>query len=180
MQIINVHLDQVADRIRYFEGRFLRSTKEFFSIDIFNPNQKTSELSSTEINGRFLFTQLLLDILLRMKPKLNDKDEFITRCSELFKNNPSELKKLEDFHLEYKAKEALQWYTKDSFLYRLVNKALRTQNMDLLFLYRFFIQDLQSQLAELQIKSCVCVYRGQLISKEEWECLLKATVNIFR
>jgi tetratricopeptide (TPR) repeat protein len=174
MQIINVHLDQVANRIRYFEGRFLRSTKEFFSIDIFNPKQ-TSELSSTEINGRFLFTQLLLDILLRMERKLNDKDKFIARCSELFKNDPPELKKLERFHRDYKAEEALQWYTDDSFLYRFVNKALRTQNMDLLFLYRFFIQDLQSQLAKLQIKSCVCVYRGQLISKEEWERLFRAT-----
>jgi hypothetical protein len=173
MQVKHIHLYQLANRIRFFKARFLRSSKEFFSIDIFKANQ-TSEISSTKINGRFLFTQLLLDILLRMDRKLNDKDEFIVQCTEFFANNLTELEKLKDFHLKYRQEEVFEWYTKDSFIYRLLNKALRTQNIDLLFLYRFFLQDMQSQLALHQEQSTICVYRGQVLSKKEWDELSNA------
>ncbi|CAM4918248.1 unnamed protein product [Rotaria socialis] len=173
VKVKHTNLDQVANRIRLFEARFLRNTKEFFSINIFEGN-KTSELSSNEINGRFLFTQLLLDILLRMDQKLNDKDELIARCTELFATNAKELEKVTKFHLEYNAEKVFEWYTKDAFVYRQLNKALRTQNVDLLFLYRFILQDMKNQLMLHQEQLPVHVYRGQRLSREEWKQLSKA------
>lgn len=154
-------------------ARFVRSTKEFFCVDIFQGNQSV-EISSTEINGRFLFTQLFLDILLRLEQKVTDKDELIVKCTELFANNPSELQKLQEFHMKYEPEHVFEWYTKDMFIYRQVNKALRTQNIDLLFLYRFFLQDLQNQLTIKQEQSSIRVYRGQLLSKQELKNLSQA------
>ncbi|CAF1656136.1 unnamed protein product, partial [Didymodactylos carnosus] len=73
--------------------------------------------------------------------------------------------------------------TRDSFLYRLLNKALRTDNIDIIFKYRFFISDLHQQLYELHenyvklLKSYEIdefrVYRGQQIPVEQFEQLQK-------
>ncbi|UJR12530.1 hypothetical protein I4U23_016705 [Adineta vaga] len=173
VKVKHIDLDEIANRIRWFEARFLRNTKEFFSINIFKAGQ-VLEFSTVEINGRFLFTQLLLDILLRMEPKLNDKDELITLCTELFANNTEELKKVKKFHLEYKSEKVFEWYTRDTFVYRLLNKAFRTQNIDLLFQFRFILQDMENQLATHQEQSLVHVYRGQQLSKNEWIQLFAA------
>lgn len=163
-------LDELADRISTFEARLFRYSKEFFPADTFTTNQMM-ERSSTDIRGRFLFTQLLLDILLRMERKANDKDEFITYCSKLFTNEPSNMTKLEKFHLDYEEDKIFEWYSRDSFIYRLLNKALRTVNIDQLFLCRFLLQDLASQLSVHQESSSVYVYRGQRLSRKELEDL---------
>ena len=76
--------------------------------------------------------------------------------------------------------DALWWYTRQSFLYRLLNKALRVQNIDLLFLFRFFIRDLEQQLLNNQYtSSCsIRVYRGQIVSQGEIE-LFKNSIGQF-
>ena len=38
--------------------------------------------------------------------------------------------------------KSLLWYTKDSFVYRKLNEALRLQNIDILFLFRFFFHSI--------------------------------------
>jgi hypothetical protein len=45
-----------------------------------------------------------------------------------------------EFEKNYKSAEALKFYTNDSFLYRLFNQAFRTENIDLLFIFRFFLR----------------------------------------
>ena len=142
-------------------------------MDIFQANQ-ILEMSTTKINGRFLLAQVLIDTLLKMERKLTDKDEFIVQCGQLFGNNTKEWKKLQEFHLSYSPEKVFEWYTKDSFIHKPLNKILRIQNSDLLYLYRFLLQDLESQLTRHQEQSQVRVYRGQFLSKKEWDELSKA------
>ncbi|UJR34504.1 hypothetical protein I4U23_021912 [Adineta vaga] len=62
------------------------------------------------------------------------------------------------------------WYTRECFLYRLLNKALRTENIDIIFKYRFFIKDLHEKLCELHANASsdiFVVYRGQAMSIAE-------------
>ncbi|UJR07333.1 hypothetical protein I4U23_011620 [Adineta vaga] len=66
---------------------------------------------------------------------------------------------------------SLWWYTRDSFVYRMLNKALRVQHTDMLFLFRFFIRDLAQQLKENQWLLPGSVYRGQSLSKLELQKL---------
>ncbi|CAF1434025.1 unnamed protein product [Rotaria magnacalcarata] len=173
-KVKHVTVEQVADRIHYCEDRFLRSNKDFFSIDIFNPSS-TLQMSSTRIDGRFLFTQLLLDILLRMESKYSDKDELIALCTKYYANDSVYVKRLKKFSIDYNTKKVFEWYSKDTFVYRQLNGALRSQNIDLIFLFRFILQDLQSQLSLHQEQSPVRVYRGQKLSKDEWKDLSNAT-----
>ena len=69
------------------------------------------------------------------------------------------------------ADRALRWYTRESFLYRLLNKALRMQDIDLLFLFRFFIRDIHEQLQKLQCSTSIRVYQGQVITNDELQTL---------
>lgn len=127
--------------------------------------------SSTGINGQFIYFQLLIDVLLRMKPSTNDKRELIALCKKEYRDNQSQIKLLDQFEKTYSPSTALRWYTHESFIYRMLNKALRVQNIDLLFLFRFFIRDIYQLLCQHQEKSNIKVYRGQWMSNEELEKL---------
>jgi hypothetical protein len=71
---------------------------------------------------------------------------------------------------------AIWWYTRENCLYRLLNKALRVQNIDVLFAFRFFIKDMFKNLSE-EHKKCkrsstnqfIRVYRRQVISADEFD-----------
>lgn len=89
--------------------------------------------------------------------------------------NVAELKKLEEFENTYTSEKAIWWYTRDSFLYRLSNRALRQQNIDAMFMFGFYIRDMYNQLKIEHQKFIsnhstipnITVYRGQLISLNE-------------
>lgn len=110
-----------------------------------------------------------------MKCEPTDMNEFIELCVQIFKEKKS-LNDLQNFSNDYKTEDAVKWYTKDTFLFSTLNEALRKQNLELLFLLRFFIRDLHHVLKTNQWQSSLTVYRGQLISKEEIQ-LLKDSIG---
>jgi len=67
---------------------------------------------------------------------------------------------------------------KDSFLYRLLNRALRLQNLDLLFLFRFFLQDIQQEIKQNKCPTSIRVYRSQLMTKNEINLLENSIGNL--
>lgn len=109
----------------------------------------------------------MIDCLLRLKPNPTNKLELINVCRKFYENNPQQLNLIKEFEDNYTSTKAIWWYTKDSFLYRLLNKALRIQNIDLLFLFRFIIYDIEQQLKQNQCTSTIRAYRGQLMSNDE-------------
>ena len=144
---------------------------EAFSISVFSTNAAGEGQSTSGINGHCIHTQLLLDCLIRMRSTTADRNEFIYLCKTQYKDNDAELKILKEFEQNYSSSRSLWWYTRQSFLYRQLNKALRIQNIDLLFLFRFFIRDIQQQLEKNKCSSPIHVYRGQLMSKDAVEVL---------
>jgi hypothetical protein len=90
--------------------------------------------------------------------------------------NPSELRNINELERNYLSavdKNPVREYTKPTFLYSLVNRALRRKNIQGIFLFGFFLRDLYQQLKcehEKFLKkqfegSKVTVYRGQTMSK---------------
>jgi tetratricopeptide (TPR) repeat protein len=140
--------------------------EEPFSMNIFTVSENPDQ-STTGLNGQFVHSLLLIDVLIRMKSIESDKQQLITLCKKEYENNSTQLGLVREFENGYSADKALWWYTRDSFLYRMLNKALRTQNIDLLFLFRFVIYDIYRQLKQNQSQSSVRVYRGQEISDDE-------------
>jgi tetratricopeptide (TPR) repeat protein len=97
-----------------------------------------------------------------------------TECLRNYENDEIERKKIIEFQQTYSSDTCIRWYTSDTFLYRLLNKALRTQNINDIFKYRFYIKDLYQQLENLSTASNTIIptmYRGQMITREELEKL---------
>lgn len=137
-------------------------------ISIFDPKILHEKLT-TDLQGNLVHSQLLIQCLLKMKPEMDDKQNLVTVSRKIYKKNRAERKVIDEFEQYYKPDQAICWYTRDSFVWRLLNKALRTQNIDMLFVFHFFIADMQEQLKSLQCKSRILVYCSQLMSKDKLE-----------
>ena len=129
------------------DHKILKKVEEPLSINIFTTSGGAGK-STTGVNGQFVFSQVLIDCLLRLKTNPTDKNELISLCTKEYQGNKTELAILQEFEQGYSPDRALWWYTRESFLYRLLNKALRVQNIDLLFVFRFFIRDIRQQLEQ--------------------------------
>ncbi len=77
-----------------------------------------------KLNDQFVRSHLLIDCLLRMKENTIDMKKFIQLCEEEYKENKSELAVIHEFEQNYNSARALRWYTRQSFLFRILNKAL--------------------------------------------------------
>ena len=150
--------------------------EEPLTINIFNVNNKKDQ-STTGLNGNFIHSLLLIDVLIRMKPIESDKQQLIQLCKKEYRTNPKELVFVDEFEKDYRSDKALWWYTRDTFLYKMLNKALRVQNIDLLFLFRFVIGDIYQQLKQYQHRSPIRVYRGQVMSIDEFNTLRRSINN---
>ena len=104
------------------------------------------------------------------------KGDFLSFCRSMYTDNPSQLQVIDRFAGEYHSfDQAIAWYTRDSFVYRLINQALRSQNADLIHHYRFFINDLMHHLDVLyEEQKCqsmsspwLTIYRGQGMKRRE-------------
>ncbi|CAF2095426.1 unnamed protein product [Rotaria magnacalcarata] len=172
-----VKLDDLINRIQE-DHKLRRMEEESLSMmTVFNTTGQLDQ-SSSGINGQFVHFQLLIDVLIRMKPNVHDKKELIALCKQEYSNNETEMKNLRDFKQNYLPDMAIWWYTRESFIYKTLNKALRVQNIDLLFLFRFFIRDIHQQLCENQEPSTFEVFfRGQWMSNDEIDKLKHSIGN---
>ncbi len=113
----------------------------------------------------------------------NYRQKLINLLKEYYEGKEMELEILDEFEREYTPSKAIWWYTRPTFFYRLLNKALRQHNVRLMFLFGFFIQDICRQLSDEHEKfklahlhnSIIKVYRGQFMSRIELERLKHTT-----
>ena len=100
--------------------RNLEQEEDTFPIAIFD----RSEASSSSLNGDFFWFQLYIEVLLRMKDHQNSRQKLVDRCRQQYRDN-AEKQKMNEFASSYVPSDAIKWYTRDSFVYRLLNRALR-------------------------------------------------------
>ncbi|CAF1271683.1 unnamed protein product [Adineta steineri] len=162
---IHVKMDELISQIREdYKNR--RKIEEPIWMNMFTTVNDAGK-STTGINGQFVFSQLLLDCLLRLKPNENDRNELISYCEKEYEGNQNELNHLHEFQSSYSSDNALSWYTRESFFYKTLNAALRKENIHMIYLYRSFIIDIQNQLENHQCQCPNRVYRSQLMSTDE-------------
>ncbi|CAF1171122.1 unnamed protein product [Adineta steineri] len=120
-----------------------------------------------------------------MRALSSDREEFCAQCMRVFESKyelekkESWLKKiveeLRKFQEDIDDEDAvLKWYTKNSFVYRILNESLRTDDVGMLFHSRYVIRELNEQLIKRQCNDPVLVYRGQRMSHVEAELLGKS------
>ncbi|CAF1114702.1 unnamed protein product [Didymodactylos carnosus] len=133
------------------------------------------DLEQESIN--YLWYQLLRDTLMTMETQTEQsKQEMIDYCRLYFHSNSTYLKQIDEFQQTYRSSDAIRWYTKDCFLFRFVNKALRTENIESLFQLRYFIKDLCKNLKLLfdenfqlyqESLDTITFYRGLTLSDKD-------------
>ncbi|CAF1097868.1 unnamed protein product [Adineta steineri] len=171
-----VALDELVSQITA-DHKIQKKVEEPLSINIFTTNVDAGK-STTGVTGQFIFSQILIDCLLRLKSNEIDKNEFINLCQNEYEGNYTELNNLHEFQEDYSPDKVLWWYTKETFFYKTLNAALRTQNIHMIFLFRAFIYDIYRQLEKYQSKRRLQVYRSQLMSIDELDGL-KNNINQF-
>ncbi|CAF3532636.1 unnamed protein product [Rotaria socialis] len=146
-----------SDKYELFQNLTLQVRtyeKSLLAMSIFNRTRTATVESSTrdyiiEEDIGLMWLLMFFNILLHIPLDKNvAKQDMIAECRLYYNNNPAELKKIDEFENDYSPEMAIKWYTRDSFVYRLVNKALRTLNIDIIFKFRFLIIDLHQQLKQ--------------------------------
>ncbi|CAF1367953.1 unnamed protein product [Rotaria magnacalcarata] len=151
--------------------------KQSVGFSLFDEREK-STMDLTRDAATFLWFQMLFKVLKNQFQSDRLRREMIVTCRRVYAGNCNELANIDGYHRdEKKTLNAIHWYTKECFLYRLVNKALRTEDIDSLCTFSPFIVDLCSQLTaehERRVQSdtsasnsIMILYRGQQISQTE-------------
>lgn len=110
------------------------------------------------------------------------KQEMLAECRAYYRGDNYELGAINQFGSTYCPSDAIVWYTKPYFLYRIVNKALRTEDIRALYRFRFFIVDMCERLEEEASATRAChtarfrVYRGSNLNRDEVEQLHVGTL----
>lgn len=130
----------------------------------------------------FLYLKILQDLLLE---NLNStRSEMITFCRQKYVGNPVELNRVEEFEEYYTSENAIFWYTRDIFLYRLLNQAFRNRDIKTIYSLRYFIKDLYLRLKQLHNSQSsfsreYTVYRGQLMDNAEFDTKIRNNIDGF-
>jgi tetratricopeptide (TPR) repeat protein len=138
---------------------------------------------SNELNQSFMYSQILKEILLDMDHNNKEKREFVKFCREQYVGNKAELRVIDEFERYYPRPSSTEkfgedpspiwWYTRHCFIYSMLNKALRIQDIEIILKMGFFMQDIHRQIEQLHSLSTkresFIVYRGQCMSNSEFE-----------
>jgi tetratricopeptide (TPR) repeat protein len=144
-------------------------------ISILSPGLPTD---LNQLDQSFMYSQLLKEILLKMTNDDDAKKDFVQFCREQCSENDARLSVIEEFERSYDPTLAIRWYTRDCFIYSMLNKALRTQEIDIIIKMGFFIRDLHRRIEQLyssvSYAKPLILYRGQGMNSTEFEKLCKS------
>ncbi|CAF1148906.1 unnamed protein product [Rotaria sp. Silwood1] len=136
---IFIRPEELYIRISNDLNKYITDSNIPMSIFHLSERDKTlQELTNESITS--IWYRLMFTVLQSMVKYGNAKDDMVEVCQACYYDNKAQNKKIIDFEKDYSPEKAVWWYTYDSFLYRLLNKALRTQNMEIIFKFRFFYQ----------------------------------------
>ncbi len=127
----------------------------FVENDKYNSTQNLNQLEPS-----FMYTQIFKEILLEIEHDEKSIENFTTCCH---KNNYGSSTTINQFRKGYNCELAIWWYTCPSFIYSLVNHALRMLEADIIINVGFFIRDLHRQIEDLYHKQISSFYRKPFI-----------------
>lgn len=119
----------------------------------YNLTKQKSNRNLNDTSGSFVWFQLIKGVMEKLSrsedfEKFDAKKEMIDKLRLYYRNSFNVLEKVNEFEKEYTPDQALKWYTRNSFLFRMINRALRTENIEELLTYAFYITDLSTCLKE--------------------------------
>ena len=148
----------------------------------------TAAPSLNQIEPSFMYTQLFKEIVL----KINfDEKKSVHDLAEYAREKCPDDEIIDEFDREYgtnmdEDNKPIWWYTRECFLYHMLNKALGTLQVETLLKMGFFICDLhqnikrlhfkrfnQQQIQDDSTKVKLTVYRGKTMTKKDFQDKIK-------
>ena len=183
-KVVGIYSNQ-QELSRSIEHQSFLLTRQLQVFNFFNEEIQRSVRALSKESALFLWSQLLFDVLKKLPHNETAKKDMIEQCVTYYESNEIELAKIEEFRQSYERSKAIEWFTMDSFIYRLVNRAIRMEDMQLIYLFRFIIIDLCCEL-EIERKAMMerkqgvfTVYRGQQIPNREFILMKNSVGQLF-
>ncbi|CAF1062420.1 unnamed protein product [Adineta steineri] len=155
--------------------------QDTIAVSFLTINEMASTENLNQLEPNFMYTQLFKEILLDIEYDHKAINNLAACCHEAFAGNPIELKIINEFEHDYNSQNAIWWYTRECFTYKMLNQALRIMDADIIINMGFFLRDVHQQVQQLydqQVSSYdgkpFLVYRGQGLIKSDFEKLQKA------
>jgi tetratricopeptide (TPR) repeat protein len=171
------HIDFICEALKYDISRLLVDLTPFSIVST------TSSTSPDELDQSFMYTQLIKEIIIEIEYDDDAKQQFVDFYLNNYAQNDNESTKLNQFQLHYKDHSLIWWYTKESFIYSLLNKALRIQDTEIIIKMAFFLHDLHQKIeqkySEERQTTKLVVYRGQGVSETDFEKINKNKGGLF-
>ena len=162
--------------------RLQQTTKQcdesLITVSFLALNEATSTENLDRLDPSFMYTQMLKEILLEIEYSEKSVKKFTDYCRFGDYGSPITI---DQFETGYHAELAIWWYTYPSFVYSLLNCALRLLNAGTIINMGFFIRDLNWQIEQLHQRQRsdyhdkpFVVYRGQALSATDFKKLCKS------
>ncbi len=137
----------------------------------------TSATNLNDLDATFMYSQLIKEILLEFKYDEKAKSNLVAFWRRQYLDNNSQLNVVEEFERDYHRHSPIWWYTRELFTYSMINKALRTLDVEIITKMGFFVQDLHQEIKQLHSKlnnrRSFLTYRGQGMPMVDFEKIQK-------
>lgn len=173
----------VSDSIELVESSIVEAISESERNNVplsFVTAEQLEEKNFDQIDPNLILSKILQEILLDIRFDDSSIVDFVEFCSYQTNEIIEKDEFLGNFKHNYRTKTPIWWYTYPTFLHSMLNRALRTNEIETIVKMAFFINDLHRQI-ELLHKEQIeqrsdknfVVYRGQSMSKIDFEKLLQ-------
>jgi tetratricopeptide (TPR) repeat protein len=155
--------------------------QNLISMSFVPTNNETLNKNLDQLDQSFMYTQILKEILLTIDFNQEHIMEFTGYCREKFFDNIAQLKNIDELEKEYDNYSPIWWYTSQCFLYSILNRGLRTMEVDIIIKMGFFVHHLHRHIEKLHQEQYAgdnqwhpfIVYRGQGLTQTDFDQMMK-------
>lgn len=180
IQLIYILAEQKID-LPSWTNQYGKSIETFATIELIRDHlfQILPDLNSRMISYEntsdqsFIYCQLLKETMLCIDEESDLKKDMLAFCRLHYTFNENEITEFEQTFIDT---NSIQWYTRYCFLTKILSRAFRTQEIDLLFKMRYFIQCLHKHIQSIPIKESTTVYTIADVDYDKFESNINGLV----
>lgn len=166
---IHTQIKDLCDSLRYDNSQYDKSVT---SITILPPS--TSD-DLTQANKQFIYLQVMKSILLEYHYDKKFRRELVEYARPFYTTHEQQLTMINTFDDNYTLHSSIWWYSRKCFIYRMLRKAFRDQDFEIIYKLSFFIRDLHRDIKKAYLQTHnhqyhpISVYRAAGLSLKEFE-----------
>ncbi|CAF0984445.1 unnamed protein product [Adineta ricciae] len=145
----------------------------------------TNAQNPDQLDPTFMYTTLFKEAVLDIHYDANEIPKLTEICRKLYTDNKKELDIINEFEHKYTAETSIRWYTRECFVYHILNQALRTFDATTMLVMGVFIRHLHLHLQRLHSQQKHLfpekfqLYRGQALLTNTFHQLQASSGGLF-